>query len=118
MAGNKTATTSFPVPDPQHWGVGDLSVGLDENDMPCFVMCTTELTVRNFEDVPENFARNEGEGDLTLEWYRKEHIAFYNSNSKRGNEIESFGDGIGKKVLCERFEIIWPILPKEVKDKV
>ena len=118
LAGKKTATTSFPVPDSLHWGVGDLSIGLDENDKPCFVMRTTELIVRNFEDVPESFARNEGEGDLTLEWYRKEHISFYNSGGYRGKEIESFGDGTGEKVLCERFEIVWPILPKEAMNEM
>ena len=74
--------------------------------------------MRNFQDVPESFAGNEGEGDLSLEWYRKEHIAFYNRDGNRGNETEPFGDGTGKKVLCERFEIIWPILSNKVRDEV
>jgi len=71
LAGKKTATTSFPVPQPQHWDVGDLSVGLDENKNPCFLMRTTELTVMNFEDVDPSFAADEGEGDLSLEYYKR-----------------------------------------------
>jgi len=71
LAGKKTATTSFPVPQPQHWDVGDLSVGLDENRNPCFVMRTTELRVLNFEDVDSSFAADEGEGDLSLEYYKR-----------------------------------------------
>jgi len=71
LAGRKTATTSFPVPQPQHWDVGDLSVGLDENKKPCFVMRTTELRVVNFEDVDASFAADEGEGDLSLEYYKR-----------------------------------------------
>ena len=71
LAGKKTATTSFPVPKPQHWSVGDLSVGLDENKNPCFVMRTTELKVVNFEEVNPSFAADEGEGDLSLDYYKR-----------------------------------------------
>jgi len=71
LARKKTATTTFPVPKPQHWDVGDLSIGLDEHGQPCFVMRTTELNVVNFDHVDAGFAADEGEGDLSLEYYKE-----------------------------------------------
>lgn len=68
LAGKKSATTSYTVLNLQHWGVGDLSVGLDETSQPCFVMRTTELSVMKFENVDAAFAADEGKGGLILEW--------------------------------------------------
>jgi uncharacterized protein YhfF len=106
FAGHKTATTSYPVPNPIHWGVNDLSVGLDENGEPAFVMRTTYLEEMNFEDVPDSFAVDEGEG--TAQEWREGHVEYYN-REKNG----AFGVGAGKRVLIERFEIIWPLGIKE-----
>lgn len=107
LAGIKRATTSFPVPNPRHWDVGDLSVGLDEFDKPCFLMKTTELVEKNFEDVDYEFAFTEGEGDKSLEFWRSEHRHCY--KDKMGPDGRLFGDGIGRKVLCERYEIIFSV---------
>jgi uncharacterized protein YhfF len=72
LVGKRTGTISFPVPNPQHWGVSDLSVGLDEHDKPCFLMRTTSLKVVNFEDVDADFAASKGEGDLSQELYKRQ----------------------------------------------
>lgn len=37
---------------------------------------------------------------------RSEHRNWY--KDKRDHDGTVFGDGIGKKVLCERFVVIWP----------
>ena len=98
VTGQKTATTSFPIPNPLYWGVGDLSVILDGQGMPRAVMRTTSLVRCQFKDVAEDFALAEAEGDY--EAYRKGHIEFY--RKENGHELidESM-------VLCERFEVIY-----------
>jgi uncharacterized protein YhfF len=100
LSGKKTATASFPVTNPQYvstdpfthvftnqlhtkaWEYkswleigkveeGGLSIGLDENNQPFSLMRTTELRVVNFDNVDPTFAAAEGEGDLSLEFYKR-----------------------------------------------
>jgi uncharacterized protein YhfF len=99
IQGKKTATTSWPVPNPLYWGVGDLSVILDGGGAPRVLMQTTSFVQCRFCDVEEDFALSEAEGDY--EAYRSGHIEFY-----RGQEGgEKFGEE--SVVLCERFEVIY-----------
>lgn len=100
IRGLKSATTSWPVPKPLHWGVGDLSVILDGAGRPGAVMRTLSFVECKFRDVEESFALAEAEGDY--EEYRKGHFAFYG----RQENGHLFGDG--SLVLCERFEVIYP----------
>jgi uncharacterized protein YhfF len=102
VQGKKTATTSWPVPDPLHWGVGDLSVILDGRGAPKALMRTTSFVQCRFRDVEEEFALAEAEGDY--EAYRTGHIAFYGQQENG----EAFGDE--SMVLCERFEVIYSTL--------
>lgn len=99
IAGKKTATTSFPIPEPLHWGVGDLSVILDGRGIPGAVMRTLSMVECKFKDVAVDFALAEAEGDY--EAYRQGHIEFY----RRENGHELTDDSM---VLCERFEVIYP----------
>lgn len=100
IEGKKSATTSWPVPDPLYWGVGDLSVILDGEGKPGAVMRTTSFVECKFKDVAEDFALAEAEGDY--EAYRKGHLWFY-GQQEGGAE---FNDE--SMVLCERFEVIYP----------
>ena len=99
IRGEKTATTSWPIPEPLHWGVGDLSVILNGKGEPAAIMRTLSFVECKFKDVAEDFALAEAEGDY--EDYRKGHISFY-GRQENGNE---FGDD--SMVLCERFEVIY-----------
>ena len=99
IAGQKTATTSFPIPEPLHWGVGDLSVILDGRGIPGAVMRTTSLVQCRFQDVAVDFALAEAEGDY--DDYRRGHIEFY--RKENGHELTD-----ESMVLCERFEVIYP----------
>lgn len=101
LAGAKTATTSWPVPDPPRWAAGDLSVILDGAGRPAAVMRTLSLAARRFRDVAGDFALAEGEGGY--EDYRRGHFWFY-GRQENGHE---FGDE--SVVLCERFEVIYPL---------
>ncbi|KAK5657917.1 hypothetical protein OQA88_2466 [Cercophora sp. LCS_1] len=99
IAGEKSATTSWPIPDPLYWGVGDLSVILDGEGNPGAVMRTTSFIRCKFKDVAEDFALAEAEGDYRA--YREGHFEFY-GKQKNGHE---FNDE--SMVLCERFEVIF-----------
>ncbi|KAH6618399.1 PUA-like domain-containing protein [Chaetomium sp. MPI-SDFR-AT-0129] len=108
IAGAKSATTSWPVPNPMHWDVGDLSVILDGCGAPAAIMRTTSLLRCRFHDVEEEFALAEAEGDY--EAYRTGHIEFYRAQEKEGGE--KFGDD--SEVLCERFEIVYAVVDGKV----
>jgi len=99
ISGEKTATTSWPIPDPLYWGVGDLSVILDGRGAPGAVMRTTSFVKCKFKDVAEDFALAEGEGPYEV--YRQGHFEFYGAQ-ENGHD---FNDE--SMVLCERFEVIY-----------
>jgi uncharacterized protein YhfF len=103
IAGKKTATTSWPVPDPLYWGPGDLSVILDGDGKPGAVMRTSSFRICKFKDVDVDFALAEAEGDY--EDYRTGHVEFYREQGG-GKKGEVFGEE--SLVLCERFEVIYP----------
>ena len=100
IEGKKSATTSWPIPEPMHWDVGDLSVILNGNGEPAAVMRTISFVRCKFKDVAEDFALAEAEGDY--ENYRQGHIHFY-GKQENGH---LFNDE--SMVLCERFEVIYP----------
>jgi uncharacterized protein YhfF len=102
IRGEKTATTSWPIPSPLYWSVGDLSVILDGEGKPAAVMRTLSFRECMFKDVEEDFALAEGEGDY--EAYKSGHVEFY----KRTEEVVGERFGEESMVLCERFEVIFP----------
>ncbi|EGF95440.1 ASCH domain-containing protein [Brevundimonas diminuta] len=77
--------------------VGEISVILDGAGAPRCAIRTTEVEIMPFEQVSEDFARAEGEGDLTYEWWRDAHEAYYR---REGTWAP------GMKVVCERFELV------------
>ena len=101
IAGTKTGTTSWPVPKPVHWGVDDLSVIRDGDGKPAAVMRTLAFRECKFKDVTQEFAESEDEGGL--EGYREGHFYIYG----KGPNGHEFGDE--STVLCETFEIIYPL---------
>ncbi|KAK4223826.1 PUA-like domain-containing protein [Podospora fimiseda] len=104
ISGHKTATTSWPVPSPLYWGVGDYSIILDGDNNPGALMRTTEMTTCMFKDVQDDFALAEGEG--TVEDYKQGHREFYHRQWERDEKsYQSFGED--SEVLCERFEVVY-----------
>jgi uncharacterized protein YhfF len=80
--------------------VGDLSVILDGEGSPVCVIRTTEVEVRRFGDVDEAFAWDEGEGDRTLDWWRRAHLWFF---EQQGAHVD--GDTL---MVLEHFDLLWP----------
>ncbi|SCX45325.1 ASCH domain-containing protein [Variovorax sp. EL159] len=92
------AVTGRPRPEP-----GDLSVVTDWQGQPLCVIETRDVVVMPFDEVGEDFATIEAEGDGSLRYWREGHWEYFSGECER----------IGKKpdlrmpVLCERFEVIY-----------
>jgi len=82
---------------------GDLSVVTNWEGQPLCVIETTAVTVVAFDQVDEDFAATEGEGDGSLAYWRKAHWDYFTRECAR----------IGRKpsadmpVLCERFKVVY-----------
>jgi uncharacterized protein YhfF len=77
--------------------VGKLMAVLDGDGVPKAVLKTIELTKRRFDEVDEAFARDEGEGDRSLRYWREAHTRYFCRL------------GIYKPDMmlwCERFELV------------
>ena len=82
---------------------GSIWIVLDGSGNPMCITETYEVTVRKYEEVDADFARAEGEGDLSLEYWRKAHRNFFSrSLPKIGKEFS--GDML---LVCERFRVVY-----------
>ena len=104
LHGPKRATTDLydllrregePLP-----GVGSHNVVLDSRGDPVCIIVTTSVEVARFGDVDEEFAWVEGEGDRSLEYWRRAHTNYWASI---GETVED-----DTRVVLERFELVWP----------
>ncbi len=87
--------------------VGDCSVITDwEGNARCIIR-TTEVEVVPFEAVSEEFAATEGEGDGSLEYWRRAHWAAFTRDFV-GTEHVASSD---MPVVCERFDVVF--VPEE-----
>ncbi|AKE40326.1 histidinol-phosphate aminotransferase [Corynebacterium kutscheri] len=107
-AGKKTATASAlwdyehenePLPE-----LDELSIITDGRSRPVALIRTTNIVIRRFCDIDEHFARAEGEGDLSLEYWRKTHENFW-----RRHMTDPRGFQIDMPVLCEEFEVVFSL---------
>jgi uncharacterized protein YhfF len=107
LAGQKKATAASlpeyelcgdPLPNP-----GDLNVVTDFDGTAHAVIRTTDVEVKRFADVDAQFAREEGEGDLTLEWWRRAHHAYF-TRALSGTKFAVDDDLL---ITCERFELVF-----------
>ncbi|WP_418907695.1 ASCH domain-containing protein [Glutamicibacter endophyticus] len=113
--GAKRATSSleieyaqFDEPLPE---VGRYWMICDGRGQPQLITRVSSVEKRSFYDVDADFAAAEGEGDLSLEYWRREHEAFWRrTQGSMGNEWSpSDTDKPGHKVIMERFEVCWPL---------
>jgi uncharacterized protein YhfF len=98
LKGLKTGTTTWPLPEPRHWDIGDLSVIVNSKGEPVAVMKTLSLVECKFKDVTEEFALSEYEG--TRDDYIDGHRNFFKRQGKGHFDDDTV-------VLTERFEIIY-----------
>jgi uncharacterized protein YhfF len=78
LAGVKTATSSLAWEGDEPLAkVGDRAVVLDSAGRPRCVIETVEIEVLPFEAVDAAMAREEGEGDRSLDSWRRSHWEFF-----------------------------------------
>lgn len=108
LNGTKRATASLyesyifekePIPK-----VGDYSVITNwEGEGKCIIQ-TTAINICPFKDVTEAFARREGEGDKSLDYWRDVHRHFFSLECD--DMSKTFDEDM--LVICEEFEVVYP----------
>ena len=82
---------------------GLITVVLNGKDEPLCIVETTQVFIRKYKDVDAGFARAEGEGDLSLEYWREAHRNFFSRTlPKIGKEFSE-----EMPLVCERFKLIY-----------
>ena len=84
--------------------VGEYSVILDSHDEAVCIIRTEKVYVVEFDQVTAEHAWKEGEGDRSLEYWRKVHEDFLRRELVAINR--SFSGHT--KVVCEEFEMVFP----------
>lgn len=106
LDGKKTATAGAlwdyeaaaePVPQ-----VGDLSILLDGTQQPRALIRDVSVLVVPFDEVDAEHARLEGEGDLSLAYWRETHQRFFSEYGDHGR-----GFSATMPVVLERFELVF-----------
>ena len=83
---------------------GDTSVILDSRDEAVCIIRTTRVYIVPFDEVSAEHAFREGEGDRSLEYWRKVHEAFFKEELTSAG-LEFSGNS---RVVCEEFEVVYP----------
>ncbi len=83
--------------------VGELRVVVDGGGTPRCVIEILQVEERRFCDVDDGFAAMEGEGDGSLDYWRREHERFF--AAALAAEREAFSTQI--EVVLERFRVVW-----------
>lgn len=103
LKGKKTATSWAAKWGREDGGqVGERSVILDSKRNKRIIIETVYVMKTAFLQVDESFARAEGEGDLSLDYWRTEHERFFRVEGSFSPEME---------VYCEGFVVI-EVLPQ------
>lgn len=109
QAGLKTATSGalaaylhYQVPVPK---VGDMAILTNwEGEAKCLLK-TTEVDIVPFNEIDEDYAMKEGEGDQSLSYWKKKHWEFFSKDLANFGELPE--DDM--MVICEEFEVIYQL---------
>lgn len=106
--GQKRATSSAYLiyeqekePLPQE---GEYNIILDAKENAVCITRTNKVSVVPFIEVTEQYARREGEGDLSLEYWRRVHRSFFTQELAVHQIV--FDENM--LVVCEEFEVVYP----------
>ena len=107
LAGTKRATAglvwSFEADNKRPPKRGDLSVVTNWQGEPLCVIETKAVATVPFEEVGEEFAAAEGEGDGSLRYWREAHWAYFGRECKRTGRVPD----LRMPVICEQFEVVY-----------
>ncbi|KJP15366.1 cytoplasmic protein [Klebsiella aerogenes] len=77
--------------------IGSYNIIIDGQNVPVCVIRLVSLQLVRFCDINEEFARKEGEGDLSLEYWKKEHQRFFIREGHFSEDME---------LIAEEFEVV------------
>lgn len=77
--------------------IGSYNIILDGQNVPVCVIRLVSLQLVRFCDINEEFARKEGDGDLSLEYWKKEHQRFFIREGHFSEDME---------LIAEEFEVV------------
>lgn len=104
--GIKTATCSalvfYELENEELPQVGGYNIILDSEENAVCITRTTKVYVTTFDAVSEEHAFKEGEGNRSLEYWRKVHKKFFADELKTINQ--QFNERI--ELVCEEFEVV------------
>ena len=107
LAGIKTATSSvyetFELDEMKVPEEGDYSIILDSDEVPLFIIKDTKVEIKKFAEIEAEFAEKEGEGDQSLEGWKKIHQKEFEKKCEEYG-IEFSEDTL---ILCEEFEVVF-----------
>ena len=107
LKGIKTATCSafdlYQIYNETLPQEGDYSVILNSKEEAVCIIKTLKVYVTEFCQVSEEHAFKEGEGDRSLEYWRKVHSDFLTNELASVNKL--FDEH--SKVVCEEFEVVY-----------
>ena len=96
IKGVKTATCSTED-EPNTSTPGERWIVRDGRGEPRCVIETIEVTYRRFPEVEATFAYDEGEGDRSLDYWRKAHRTYFSRQGKFREDM---------MLMCERFRLV------------
>ncbi len=114
MFGTKRATSSlaneYAYEGMQEPRVGDHWVVCDGPGHPRIIQRVVDIKRSSFYEVPAAFAAAEGEGDLSLEYWRREHKKFWTRTQAAigRNWAPEQTTEAGEELILEHNEICWP----------
>jgi uncharacterized protein YhfF len=86
-----------PIPS-----VGEIEIVVNHLNAPSVVTRTTSVEIVPFNEVSAQFAAREGEGDGTLDYWRKAHWEFFSRECQRIGRTPSET----MPVVCSSFEVL------------
>ena len=106
MDGIKTATCSglifYELENEPLPSVDDYNIVLSSKDEPLAIIRTSDVKIMPMNEVPEEFAIAEGEGDRTYRYWKDVHVEFFTVELRKlGLEYSE-----DMKLVCERFELV------------
>lgn len=108
LDGSKRATTGlkifYDVEKEELPKVGNYAVILDSKEEPRCITRITKVEIVKFKDITEEYAYREGEGDKSLDYWKREHEKVFTKECKEELGI-SFHDEM--ECVCEYFEVVY-----------
>ncbi len=119
LQGIKTATCglvwSYEAEGEKLPDAGDISIITNWEGEPLCIIETTQADIKAFNEVDARHAYEEGEGDCSLDYWRKVHWEVFSRECA----------ALGKEpcedmlLLCERFRVLFPIIKnKRAGDRI